>query len=644
MFFLRTMVQKFVFWSLLLLVLVGITGWKALWNNQNADDVHGGYQKDFNYWQGKYKEVAYNLSSDPTVKAAIQTTPIEVKQVTVTQFPLIEQDGTAQQRVDRCSSCHVGLENPAMTAEHIIKDVSPNHDVVNAAGVADYLEKHADIRAIVKVLGAHPGIQIQGEDARDLGVVHSAHLRYGVATESSPTESDKADYQVQKLNLKQHPFPTFGCTTCHYGSGRDLVQYKAHQFVDDPTGDVPEEAHITIIPGVQMLPAKFMDAACAQCHATYNQKTFGIDYLTTAPTASRVIQLLDGKNVADKDVDSYLAGTLLPEDAPAAASSGGPAHGRITHPLTAEAIKYITTHPQMQTIARGEQLFKQQACYGCHKIEGYSKGNIGPELTYEGRSKTFAGIEHQLWDPRYQVETCVMPYFFSVRERNTDDPDPLQLQRDYIDPRTDPKNAQSKENPVQKADITHEDTEESLKRHGYIPDKARQADVDALVTFVASQTGLNYADSAASRYATIAAYNKSVPAEAPVTVAEGKKLFESSGCYACHYVGDPNKPHITGDPKFGRGGISGPELSWEGARHSQEWVIAHYENPQAFVPTSIMPIFPLSNSQRAALSLYDLSHRPAKSGARPVSPDQDMPAKKAQDAGVQTPDVRYMTR
>lgn len=641
MFFLRTMVQKFVFWSLLLLVLVGITGARALWNNQNAADVHGGQQKDFTDWQAKYKEVAYALSNDPTVKAAIQATRTdEIKQVTVIQFPLIQQDGTAQQRVDRCQSCHIGLENPAMTAEKIIKVVSPNHDVVSADGVVDYLEKHGDIRAIVKTLGAHPGIQIEGQDAKDLGVVHSPHLSYGVATDSSPTETDKADYQVQKMNLKQHPFPTFGCTTCHYGSGRDLIQYKAHQFVDDPNGDVPEQAHITIIPGSQMLPAKFMDAACAQCHANYNPQTFGIDYLSTPPSASRVIQLLDGKSVADKDVSAYLAGTLLPEDAPATAGSGGPAHDRITHTRTADAIKYITSHPQMQTIARGEQLFKQQACYGCHKIEGYSKGNIGPELTYEGRSKTVAGIEHQLWDPRYQVETCVMPYFFSAREHNKDDPDPTHV-TEYVDPRTDPKN---KDILIAPADISHEDINTSLKRHGYIPNKARQADVDALVTFVASQTGLNYADSAASRYATIAAYNKSTPPDVAVTVANGKKLFESSGCYACHYIGNPNKPHITGDPKFGRGGVFGPELSWEGTRHSQQWTIAHYANPQAFVPTSIMPIFPLSNSQRAALSLYDLSQRPTKPGARPVSQDQDMPTRQAQDAGVQTPDVRYMTR
>lgn len=634
MFFLRTMVQKFVFWSLLLLVLVGITGARALWNNQNAADIHGGQQRAFTDWQGQYKDIAFALSSDPTVKEAIRNTPTEVKQVTVTQFPLIQQDGTEQQRVDRCESCHIGLANPAMTAENIIKVVSPGHDVVASADVADYLEKHPDVRAVVKTLGAHPGIQIEGQNAQDLGVVHAPHLSYGVTTATSPSEADKADYQVQKLNLKQHPFPTFGCTTCHYGSGRDLIQYKAHQFVDDPNGDVPEEAHITVIPGTQMLPAKFMEAACAQCHAAYDPQTFKINYLSQPLTATRVIQLLDGRNVADKDIPAYLAGTLLPEDAPA------PAHDRITHPLTAEAIKYITAHPQMQTIARGEQLFKQQACYGCHKIEGYSKGNIGPELTYEGRSKAIAGIEHQLWDPRYQVESCVMPFFFSVREHPKEDPDPLHV-RNYVDPRADPKN---KEIYVQRADISHEEIEQSLDRHGYIPDKSRQGDVDALVTFIASQTGQNYADSAASRYATIAAYNKSTPAEVPVTVTAGKKLFEESGCYACHYIGNPNKPHITGDPKLGRGGVFGPELSWEGTRHSQEWMIAHYENPQAFVPTSIMPIFPFSNSQRAALSLYDQSQRPTKPGARLVSPDQDMPTKQAQKIGVQTPDIRYMTR
>ena len=81
---------------------------------------------------------------------------------------------------------------------------------------------------------------------------------------------------------------------------------------------------------------------------------------------------------------------------------------------------------------------------------------------------------------------------------------------------------------------------DTLKQHGYIPDARRQADVDALVTFVASQTGQNYADSQASRFTTVAAYNLSSRADVAVTAAEGKQLFEQSGCYACHYIGNPN--------------------------------------------------------------------------------------------------------
>ncbi len=565
------MVTKFVLWSLLLLALVGYTGVKSLWNNQNAQ-TH-----DFTYWQNQYKDIAYQLASDPTVKEAARDAVVEVKQVTVIQFAALQQDGTEQQRVDRCQSCHIGLLNPQMTAENIIRTV--DHKTVPAASVAAYLEAHDDTRAMVETLGAHPGVTVTvGTQENNLGVIHSPHLSYGVTTETSPTAADRADYEAQKENVKKHPFQTFGCTTCHYGSGRDLIQYKAHQFVGDQVSsdaDTLEAANIIPIPGTQMLPARFMEAACAQCHASYNPTTFHISYL-----------------------------------------------------------------PQMQTIARGEQLFKSQACYGCHKIEGFSKGNIGPELTNEGRSALPSTIAHQLWDPRYKVATCVMPYFFSVRQHNTDiAPGGIignpNANTETVDPRTKTVNA---------ADIQNRDITTTLNQHGYIADASRQADVDALITFVASQTGQNYADSQSSRFAAIASYNISSPGEVAVTIAQGKQLFAQSGCYACHYIGNPNVKHITGDPKYGQGGVAGPELSWEGSRHSQQWLVAHYKNPQAFVPGSIMPIFPFSDSQRAALSLYDASQRPAGAGARPVSPDQDMPTDTQVQRGIENPDVRYMTR
>jgi mono/diheme cytochrome c family protein len=352
--------------------------------------------------------------------------------------------------------------------------------------------------------------------------------------------------------MKQHPFPTFGCTTCHYGSGRDLVQDAAH-------GD-PDK---WLSP---MLPAKYMQAACAQCHTTYDPKTYTMSYL-----------------------------------------------------------------PQMTVMARGEKLFKDQACYGCHKIEGFSKGNVGPELTNEGRTAVVTTIAHQLWDPRYKVGSCVMPYFFSVKLPVKDDHGVSHI----VDPRSE---------HTQAAAITDPDTLDSLSVHGYIPDQSREADVDALVTFVTAQTGQNYTASQSGRLAMISAFNASNPGEVPVTLDSGKHLFETSGCYACHHIGDPDfKGNALLDPK-GKGGVAGPNLTWEGTRHSREWLIAHYANPQDFVPGSIMPIFPFSDSQRAALSLYDQSLRSTKSGTGTVSADVDMPSADQVKLGAKTRDIRYMTR
>ena len=581
MFFFKSMVSKFAFWSVVLLILVGVTVAKSQWNNQNASTP------DFRYWQAKYRDAASELATDPAVKEAARSSAEEVKQVTVLQFPLLKADGTEQQRVDRCQSCHVGLLNPQMTAENLIKVL--DNKTVPTDQLAAYLSDpaHKETLDAIKTLGAHPGIRVETADnPHDLGVIHGAAFAYGITTEASLTDADKADYQTQKINLKQHPFPTFGCTTCHYGTGRELIQDSAH-------GD-PEHSQ------TPLLAAKYMEAACAQCHAAYDPTTFAISYQQPL-TAERIIKILDGQDVTPDETQAYLE----------------------KHPQTAATVQYVADQPQMQTIAKGEQLFKAQACYGCHKIEGFSKGNVGPELTYEGRvAGGTTAIAHQIWDPRYKVATCVMPYFFAVRKTNTDDPDPTHV-NDIVDPRS----AQTSVAPVATEGSTdyNEDVATTLRQHGYIPDATRQADVDALVTFVASQTGQNYGVGQAQHFTTVAAYNIARPADVDVTAAVGKTLFENSGCYSCHYIGDPNRKHVTGDPKFGKGGVAGPELSWEGTRHSQEWLVEHYKNPQAFVPGSIMPIFPFSDTQRAALSAYDQSLRPKKAGAHLVSPDQDMP-------------------
>ncbi|MDR3709063.1 MAG: c-type cytochrome [Capsulimonadaceae bacterium] len=540
-----SIITKFVLWSVVLLGLTIYVVARSTWNNQDQP-TH-----DYIYWQDHYKTVAASLTSDPEVRKATLATPETVNQVTVLQFPFMQADGANQQRVDRCQSCHVGLENPSMTAENIVRALTKGKENLSPDQLAAFLRKpeNREIYTAVKVLSAHPG--------KTGGLVKST-LPYALAAGSSPDIASAASLAALTRTMASHSFATYGCTTCHYGSGRELQERKAHATTN--------EAWLQ-----PLMPAKYMDAACAQCHTSNNPKTGTSAYLE-----------------------------------------------------------------QMRTIARGQSLFKSNACWGCHKVDGFSKGNVGPELTNEGRIVRSETIEHQLWDPRYKVNNCVMPYFFS--RKIITDFDAQGKPHDYY------LNDYGDKRPLSElavAQIANPDIRESLTAHGYVPDARAVNDVDALTTYLLAQTGSSYSESQGQRIARIAAYNAQMPLEVPKTIDEGRLIFEQSGCYSCHYVGDAK------NPRNGKGGGVGPNLSWEGSRHSYQWIEEHYRNPQEFVPKSIMPIFPFSDSQRAALTLFDASR--LAPGSRPVSADQDMaperyPAGKAVTNKTPNPQLRYMTR
>jgi cbb3-type cytochrome oxidase cytochrome c subunit len=613
-----SIVNKFILWSVLLLLLVGYASVRAGWNNQNTD------KPDYLYWQNKYLQIAADLATDPTIKETTRETAPDINQVTVLQFSFIETDGTAQQRVDRCQSCHAGLENPSMTAENIIQDV--DHVTVTAAQVPSYLENHPEMMKLVYTIGAHPG--------KTTGFAKGA-LDWAVATATNADPSTESQ-QTEYANLcAKHPFATFGCTTCHYGSGRELQQDKAHG-----------QAEYWLQP---LMPSKYLDAACAQCHESYNgpalslqsqfntqTATLSDDYTkakdaTTDPTKLKALadQYKAQYSAIATPFDSQMTG-LLGE------SPVSPKASLVSYPDSvpglpvddATKVFSATYLPDMTTIARGQELFKENACYGCHKIDGFSKGNVGPELTIEGRIATYHTMEHQLWDPRYKVENCVMPYFFSQKVMK----DPDTGDQFWVD-KLGKKHSASE---LVAADIDDPDITESLKDHFSVPLKSHEADVTALVTFLLAQTGLNYTQDSAGRYARISTYNGADPPTVPVTADSGKLVFEQSGCYACHYLGNPD------NDADGLGGVAGPNLSWEGSRHSTQWIDAHYVNPQAFVPKSIMPVLPLSDTQRAALSLYDTSFLPI---GRPLVPQtDDMPSMTLQTEQIMVPEVRYLTR
>lgn len=77
----------------------------------------------------------------------------------------------------------------------------------------------------------------------------------------------------------------------------------------------------------------------------------------------------------------------------------------------------------------------------------------------------------------------------------------------------------------------------------------------------------------------------------PPMVAEGQRLFRQLDCQACHSVN-------------GRGGVIGPDLALSARRHSKQWMLKHFDNPQALVPGSPMPRFALLPDEKEALVAY----------------------------------------
>jgi len=91
-------------------------------------------------------------------------------------------------------------------------------------------------------------------------------------------------------------------------------------------------------------------------------------------------------------------------------------------------------------------------------------------------------------------------------------------------------------------------------------------------------------------------------------INRAKELVQAKGCRACHKIN-------------GRGGLIGPDLHAVGDKSAEQydysrisgvksafaWQVAHFQNPKALVPETVMPNFGFTSADAQALSLLVLS-------------------------------------
>ena len=76
--------------------------------------------------------------------------------------------------------------------------------------------------------------------------------------------------------------------------------------------------------------------------------------------------------------------------------------------------------------------------------------------------------------------------------------------------------------------------------------------------------------------------------------ANGKKLYASQGCAACHKLG-------------GKGGKIGPDLSKEGKKRNAPWLTAFLKDPRSKIAKGSMPPVKASPKELQDLSAYMLT-------------------------------------
>ncbi len=318
----------------------------------------------------------------------------EIKQVVL---PDIRADFNFAQSyiTDRCTTCHVGIDNPNLTREMFAEKLQTALRVVNEERVArgeKPLEANATPAADAKPGDAAvptPAFADMNDDQKDkflTGLTNTLNT-YLKSTGRAPIEYGHPLLAHPNLDLyvspdSPHPINKMGCTVCHEGNGQetDFVlaahtphsEEQAHEWGKKyyvKHGGVPEINFHTAQEYWErpMLLKQNTSASCAKCH-----------------TQTTDLEQREGERLPDADA-----------------------------------------------IVRGEDLYITLGCINCHASEGLNDSRqVGPDLTHVASKLTEGFIQKWVNFPKDYRPSTRMPHPFRQENnlpwsKSFEDPDPI---------------------------------------------------------------------------------------------------------------------------------------------------------------------------------------------------------------------------
>jgi mono/diheme cytochrome c family protein len=385
----------------------------------------------------------------------------------------------------------------------------------------------------------------------DLGVVDRCTTCHLGLNEASL--SDVSQQPFRKHPAIPHTLDGFGCVICHGGQGAATTVAEAHH--SERAGEEP------------ILPARYIESGCGQCHQNAlpgtPQLNLGRKILTrygcvhchaiTLPDGTKVVATDHPPSLAHiadkttrkwiytwlKDPQAYAASTTMPNyklsDADASDIS---AYLVSTSTQQAGDTATAGAKPAAQTDpASGPSLYGESFCSSCHAVLNAAGnlvgGAVGPELTRIGNKVKPEWLAAWLQNPRIYDATTPMPHYRFTPQQIT-----------------------------------------------------------ILAGFLQGKSDSDYGA------------NVHLDAANANQIAHGRKRIVELGCAACHEINGVQKPE-----NFA------PELSTIGSKplaqivflpgmeHTlSSYIVAKIRQPRAFGSSVKMPQFTLSNSQTDALA------------------------------------------